>query len=331
MRRLAAIAATGILAAVLFVWATAGPPRPVPNPPGSFAFAALGDAPYFPWEGRQYRLVMREMDAHDLSFVVHVGDIFWHPCDDANYAKALARMNRMRRPVYYTPGDNEWTDCWEPGSGSFAPLERLGRLREVFFTDPPTSLGASRLPVTSQSASTEFPELRENRRWEHAGILFATVHLVGSQNGSDPFPGRTDADDAAVRRRAEGAAAWLRETFAVARSSSASAVVVAFHADPVFEQPIDDTYHPAYEPFMTALEEEVEAWGRPVLAIHGDEHTYRVDHPLLRHTTGRFLTNFTRVEVPGSPRVGWVRVVVAPGASEPFSFEEHVVPRWKYW
>lgn len=33
----------------------------------------------------------------------------------------------------------------------------------------------------------------------------------------------------------------------------------------------------------------------------------------------------------GSPEIGWVRVVVTRGAENPFTFEEHVVPRWKYW
>jgi hypothetical protein len=37
------------------------------------------------------------------------------------------------------------------------------------------------------------------------------------------------------------------------------------------------------------------------------------------------------MQVPGSPLVAWVRVVVDPRARDPFSFDEHVVPRWKYW
>lgn len=33
----------------------------------------------------------------------------------------------------------------------------------------------------------------------------------------------------------------------------------------------------------------------------------------------------------GSPDVGWVRVTVTPSARNPFAFENHVIPRWKYW
>ena len=62
---------------------------------------------------------------------------------------------------------------------------------------------------------------------------------------------------------------------------------------------------------------------RPVCA-HGDQHEYTVDRQL-------GLANLTRLEVPGSPNVGWVRVTITPNAREPFAFEPHVIPRWKVW
>jgi hypothetical protein len=65
--------------------------------------------------------------------------------------------------------------------------------------------------------------------------------------------------------------------------------------------------------------------------VHGDYHEYQVDQPLVRRTTGRRLTNFTRLQVPGSPRVGRVRVVVTPGSPTSFSFESRVVSRWRFW
>jgi hypothetical protein len=68
-----------------------------------------------------------------------------------------------------------------------------------------------------------------------------------------------------------------------------------------------------------------------VLLAHGDGHEYTVDQPLVRRTTGRPLGNVTRLQVPGSPAVGWVRVIVTPGSANPFAFEKHEVPRWKYW
>jgi len=233
--------------------------------------------------------------------------------------------------VVYTPGDNEWTDCWQPGAGGHDPLERLAFIRALFFADPSTSLGAFRMPVDSQGLEHPWSEFVENARWSRQGVVFATVDLPGSVNALCGFPGRRPADDAAARRRTAAAAAWMSETFADAAAQDASAVVVAFHANPYFEEAPDHRDRAPYDPFILALEEGTAAFGRPVLAIHGDFHEYMVDHPLVRRTTGGRLANFTRLQVPGSPRVGWVRVVVRPGRVPLFDFEERVVPPWKYW
>ncbi|HET8677092.1 MAG TPA: hypothetical protein VFO63_14950 [Blastocatellia bacterium] len=320
-----------LLALAVFYLLTRGPQKPIPNPPGTFSFAVLGDAPYYTHEELQFRLVLESLDLNDLSFVIHVGDIFWQPCADGHYRKCLDRFNGLRHPVIYTPGDNEWVDCWEETTGRFQPQERLVRLRQIFFNDPARSLGGNRLSLVTQSGREPFSEFVENARWVHEGIVFATLHIVGSKNGFAPFPTRTDADDQAAKRRTEAAVAWVRETFAEARSLNSSAVVLSFHATPDFEAPVEDPYRQAFEPFILTIEEEAERFARPVLLAHGDGHDYTVDKPLVRRTTGKHLENVTRLQVPGSPRVGWVRVVVTPGADQPFSFYEHVVPRWKYW
>jgi hypothetical protein len=310
---------------------TRGPEAPVPNPPGTFSFAVLGDAPYYPWEDLQFQLVLKSLNANDLSWIIHVGDIFWRPCTDDHYRKNVDRFNALRHPVIYTPGDNEWVDCWEPESGGFGPLERLDTIRRIYFATSGHSLGAVTLTVASQSSGDHFPEFVENVRWVHEGFVFATVNIVGSENAMKSFPGRTEADDSASKRRTEAAAAWVRESFAEARNINASAVVVSFHASAELEGNPDDAYRQAFEPFITVIEEEAERFARPVLLAHGDGHKYTVDKPLVRRTTGQLLENVTRLQVPGSPAVGWVRVVVTPGATDPFVFDQHVVPRWKYW
>ena len=320
-----------LLLFVGFFLLTRGPETPKPNSPGTFSFAVLGDAPYYEWEEIQYRLVLQSLNSHDLSLVIHVGDIFWRPCTDEHYQKALERFNTLRHPLIYTPGDNEWTDCWERGSGGFKPQERLNRIRQIFFVNQTRSLGQNALPLVSQGGSQSFPEFVENARWVYQGIVFATVHLVGSQNGMKRFPGRTSEDDDAAKRRTAAAESWLRETFTEARRVTASAVVLSFHASPEFKASVDDPERRPFEPFLTTLEEEADRFGRPVLIAHGDDHTYTIDHPIVRRATNARLVNVTRLEVPGSPQVGWVRVIVTPGAANPFAFEPHVVPRWKYW
>ena len=128
-----------------------------------------------------------------------------------------------------------------------------------------------------------------------------------------PFPGRTASDDDAARRRTDAAEAWLRETFTEARVLNASAVVISFHASPDFDDSPDDPDRKPFEPLLTALEEEAERFARPVLIAHGDDHTYTIDHPLVRSATNRRLENVTRLEVPGSPQVG-------PRTTQPLPF-----------
>lgn len=316
-----------VAAAVYF---TAGPPPSSAAPPGTFSFAVLGDAPYYTWEEIKYRLVIQDLKAHDLRLVLHVGDIFWRPCSDARYQQSLDWFSAVPYPVIYTPGDNEWADCWTRQTGEFVPLERLARLRQLFYP-PGTSLGGRRVNVVTQASQAPFREFVENVRWTHEGLVFATVHLVGSGNATESFPGRTRLDDEAVVRRTAAATAWLQETFAEAAATGSAAVVIGFHANPSFELAPDDPARQCYEPFLNALEIETERFGKPVLVAQGDDHIYIVDQPLIRRTTGRTLENLTRLQVPGSPHVGWVRVVVTPGARPSFTFEPRVVPRWKYW
>ncbi|HEU5180517.1 MAG TPA: metallophosphoesterase family protein [Candidatus Polarisedimenticolia bacterium] len=325
----------GAVGAALIAWIYlhAGPPPPLPKPPEStWAFAALGDAPYYPWESFQYRLVMRDLEAHDLDAVLHVGDIFWHPCYDALYQHTLRRFKALRFPVLYTPGDNEWADCWESGSGSYDPHERLRRIRQIFFDPPGRSHGGATVPLVSQGGGGMYSEFVENVRWEHQGYVIATVNLPGSENGLERFHGTAPAPEIAARRqRTMAAAEWTRAAFAEARAAGSEGVILAFHAEMGLRAPPRDAYRQAYEPFITVLEEEAEAFGKPVLLVHGDGHEYTVDKPLIRRTTGKRLENVFRLEVPGSPILGWVRVMVTPGRPDPFSFEQRVLPRYKYW
>ena len=119
---------------------------------------------------------------------------------------------------------------------------------------------------------------------------------------------------------------WMREAFASA--TNARAIVIAFHGSPSFEEPPGHEYRKQFEPFLGALEDEAARFKKPVLLIHGDDHEYLVDSPVISR---RRLPNLTRLEVPGSPDVGWVRVTVTPASPSPFAFERRVVGGWKYW
>jgi hypothetical protein len=61
--RRASLMIVGAAVVAAAIWTTRRPEVPIPNPQGFFAFAALGDAPYYRWEQRRFRLLLRDMDA----------------------------------------------------------------------------------------------------------------------------------------------------------------------------------------------------------------------------------------------------------------------------
>ncbi len=291
---------------VLFLSACNAPDSE-PLPPHSFAFAVFGDGPYFEREEDEFNGVIREVNEADLEWFLHVGDIQWGRCSDENYRQRFEWLNEISHPVIYTPGDNEWTDCHESGNGDYDPLDRLASLRRIFFSNPTQSLGGRRIPLVTQAADSSFSEFVENRRWTHAGLVFATIHVVGSWNGLKSFEERTADHDAEVQTRMDAAISWLADTFVIARRDSSESVFIAIHANIGFLP--DFRSWEAFEEFLPQLKSHVGAFEGNVYLIHGDTHVFNVDQPLL-DDTGQPYSNFTRIETFGSPDIGWLRVVV---------------------
>jgi hypothetical protein len=293
--------------ACLLALAACGSAESAPPPPvNGFAFGVFGDGPYSRREEGPFARMVEDVNRADLAWLIHVGDILGGPCSDELFRDRRQKMDSIRHPVIYTPGDNEWTDCHRPDDGGYDPLERLGAIRRTFFAQPGRSLGGAPMSVETQAADSAFREFPENTRWRRGGFVFATLHLVGSQNGSPRFPGRTAAHDAEVARRTAAAVAWLDAAFHAARASSARGVVLITHANVGLEP---RRHRRAYAPFLDRLKQHVGEFSGPVLLIHGDSHTQRMDQPL-RDANGRVYRNFTRLETFGSPAIGWVRVAM---------------------
>lgn len=293
-------------------------------PAGSFAFGVFGDGPYYFWEQGRFRKVLADVNRADLRWLLHVGDVLWYPCSEEEYRERLDALNTVRHSVVYTPGDNEWTDCHEERPGRYEPLDRLAVLRRVFFRDPGHSLGQRTMALASQAEDPAFAEFPENARWVYGGFVFATIHLVGSANGGAPFAGRTAAHDEEMARRTQAAVAWLDEAFALAQADSAQGVVIALHANIGIDVREPRT---GYDRFVERLKQRVSAFPSPVLLVHGDSHTMRVDQPLLDEA-GRPYPNFTRLETYGSPDIGWVRVVVDTVAGRFTAYDARLMRGW---
>ncbi len=295
-------------------------------PAQGFQFIALGDQPYGPANQAPYRGLIDRINQLAPAFSVHVGDIKSGStqCSDEEFASQLAHFQRYAGAVVYTPGDNEWTDCHRANNGAFDPLERLAALRQRFFTEG-RSLGQRPIAVENQSRlMPEHARHVENQRWQHQGVVFATLHIVGSNNNFEV------RDPAAAREffgREAANVAWLESTFEQARRADAQAVVLAFQADMFDSRSAYDEF-PGWSGFRRviagALLPLAQRWGKPVLVVHGDSHQFRIDQPFTLDR--KPLANVTRLIVPGERDVRAVRVSVQPGGRFGFELVDAAAP-----
>jgi len=191
---------------------------------GAFQFSLIGDMPYTTVQQQQYQRVLAALNKTDLAFVVHVGDfqndprgyypnpaIGLLPCLDENYKAIYESFQSVRHPFILTPGDNDWADCHLVKEPKIDPLERLAKVRAMFFPEG-RSLGQRTIPVENQAKHPQYAKFRENLRWSISGVTFVTLHIVGS---NDNF-GRTSEMDAEQRERKAANIAWMRAAFAQA-------------------------------------------------------------------------------------------------------------------
>jgi hypothetical protein len=286
--------------------------------PDAFFFGVMGDTPYSDREEAHFLAMIERMNAEPLAFVVHVGDFKSgdSPCTDALFEKRKAQFNGSKHPLIYTPGDNEWTDCRRSTHGAMDPIERLARLRQVFFPDP-WSLGRERIETAFQGECIErsatactCPPHPENRLWTRSGVVFVTLDIPGSNNNV----GFDRANDAEARCRNEANRRWLERAVREGGRDNARGLAVFIQADPW------NTRAPVYKAVLAQVQEAASRLRKPVLFVHGDTHTYRLDMPF-KDSLGNAIPNLTRLEVYGSPIVGWVKVTVDPEFPDLFRFE----------
>ncbi|MCG7905194.1 MAG: metallophosphoesterase [Candidatus Thiodiazotropha taylori] len=306
-----------------------------------FSFAMIGDVPYGVAPYSEYpafdNLVKQVNRQKKLKWVIHTGDIKsgGTECSDDLFYDRLDRYNAFKKPFIYTPGDNEWTDCHRVNAGEYQPLERLAKLREVFFSNPGKTIGGKTMSVETQAWTAGYEEFPENVRWSKNGVIFTALHVVGSNNGLKAFDPassavRGDEDDAEAYRRIDAAVDWINETFDKAIEEDAPGVLFMMQANPILEVgyalPRGDALTAAREGFneiLTTLERRTLEYAKPVVLAHGDSHYFRVDKPGL--VENGFIGNFTRVENFGSSRVHWVKISVNPKSKQVFKFQPMII------
>jgi hypothetical protein len=306
---------------------------------GPVTYAVIGDVPYTPTALGQFPRLISAINADaPVERVIHIGDIKSSstPCSDEWFGFIAADFALFTDPLVYAIGDNEWTDCWKVSTGAYNPLERLAKLRELFFPNPGYTLGGQQVKVKDQKG---YPE---NVRWMAPGVAVGVFHLIGSNNGRDTWfrdrtpPGETAAETAA--REAEWAARdaadlkWLDKVFQQAREEHAKGVLLFFQAD--MWAPEDRALGLAFDAFtgfVRRLSQLATAFGGPVLLVAGDSHNYRVDVGVPWFT--QFFdapapANVTQLIIDRSIEddIDYVRLRIDPASPEVFSWQQVFVP-----
>ncbi len=339
-----------------------------------FSVGLWGDFPYSDVQAQTgVPNLIADMNNSDISFSVQDGDLKAGSgtpgsatpttCSDALYTHALGYFNSLEQPAFFTPGDNDWTDCDRPSNGSFNELERLQHERQVLFSTD-RSFGKKTMKAEVQSkplcvgttnttpgstAGPYFPTpCVENRRWTFHKVTFATLNVQGTCNnlcssGSGAPDPVGDPHEYAERNAAD--LQWLQDSFDKAKAEDSAGVMIIWQADPGFDQsdvtraPLRDPKSLAetdgavdgYQSILTKLRDLTVAFKKPVVLVYGDSHYFRVDRPL-QDSTGRRLENFTRVETFGDNQangnndVHWVKALVDPQSRDVFAFQAQIVP-----
>jgi hypothetical protein len=289
--------------------------------------------------------------------VVHVGDIHSgsEPCTVIYDQSIFNLWTAFEKPLIYTPGDNEWSDCTktkaEPGSDfddvtthPDMPLDQLGIIRTTFFANAGWTLGQQPIQVISQAhaydpANPTDAQYVENVMWEQSKTVFVTLNLPGgSNNDIDPWYAKTHPtpwnphQQTEMEQRTGADVRWLNRAFAMAESDHAHSVVIIGQAA-VWDTSDTPSHQTNYEPIIAAMAENSARYGKPVLFLNGDSHVYRSDNPLQQSSTCHTevdpcegdawlqhpyddVSNFHRIVVHGSTfPMEWLKLSIDPRAA----------------
>jgi hypothetical protein len=293
--------------------------------PYAFTVAVIGDVPYgtTPTDTRQLLLHPGFISAlnadSDVELVAHIGDTHaGKQYCTLQYNQTIAgHWAAFKKPLVYTPGDNEWMDCHKAkqGGGSYNkatgsidylvdasgksidyakgdPLANLELVRSTFFAKPGQTLG---VPMEVHTQALEFNPAHpadkafvENVWWEKAGVLFVTLNIPGgSNNGTDPWygaPAMSPEQQNEVAVRTAATLRWIDAAYNRAMTKGYLAMVILTQADmwDVDEAKTGAAHLSGYKQYLDKIAEGTKAYGMPVLMVMGDSHTYRTDNPLMK-------------------------------------------------
>jgi hypothetical protein len=158
------------------------------------------------------------------------------------------------------------------------------------------------------------PSLVENVRWIESQVAFATLHVIGSNNGLAAWSGLGNAvptteQSAEVAARIGATIEWVDATFDAAEALELAGVVLFMQADTWSPTPSS-----AQQAIVDRIAERTASFDGKVLLIQGDSHTYKVDNQL-------GLDNFTRIVVHGETLpFEYLRLTIDPRREQLFEW-----------
>lgn len=200
---------------------------PASAQPKEFSFGVIAHAFKAEPDESALRDAISETDEDNLAFVVANGiKASSEPCSDKVYNRRKALLDDAKNGLILSLAASDWADC-KRENGRSAAMERLNRLRDLFFTDE-FSFGASKIPVIRQSATPKFRSYGENARWLFNGIMFATINLPADNNHYLPAAGRnSEFEDRLIANRD-----WLQRIFIFATRKKLDGIVLFCDGNP---------------------------------------------------------------------------------------------------
>ncbi len=294
----------------------------------SFRFIAVGDMPYSPQEQQALEGEIKDaITTSQAPFVVHYGDFKGggETCSETLFTERRDQIyGLLPGRVFFTPGDNDWTDCDRPFLTSpRSELTQLALMRQLFFPKP--------LDLPANWDYARQPNFPENARWQQNGVLFATIHMVGTNNGRQEIL----LDDpelalALVEARDHANRVWLQETFRQAKDAQALVIILqADITDPDGSGPCTALNRMNCDAFANFRDQLIRGAAKfrgqgqthkPILLVHGDTYPYCLDQSL----GGEQAPNLWRLNAWGdfqSPPDATAITVQPSVANEPFVVE----------
>jgi len=241
-------------------------------------FSAMGDVPYSSSEEVVLQQQIADHNRFSPSvFMVHVGDIKsgGGGCPESVYQEVAGFLLESEVPTFIIPGDNEWTGCsdWDQ-AWSFWSAHFMDF--EDNFCGAPNAERQSVRP--------------ENFAFVKNGVLVLGINM----------PGGVKKNNSLWDARLQDNADWVIQQFEEKVSQVRAAVIFA-HA---LKQTQDALF---YNQFLPAADQ----FGKPILWINGNDHSYKLDHPFSGH-------DITRVTVDNGGAALPIQVTVKVSGADLF-------------